>query len=62
MPINGCQVVPPIDECISELHLDRGFSPQAAKQYLKVFDQTAVVADLAVLINYLIIRSDSRTA
>ena len=35
------------DECISELHLDRGFSPQAAKQYLKVFDQTAVLADLA---------------
>ncbi len=38
---------PSDDECISELHLDRGFSPQAAKQYLKVFDQTAVLADLA---------------
>ena len=39
---------PSDDECISELHLDRGFSPQAAKQYLKVFDQTAVLADLAL--------------
>ena len=38
---------PSDDECISELHLDRGFSPQAAKRYLTVFDQTAVVADLA---------------
>ncbi len=27
--------------------MDRGFSSQAAKQYLKVFDQTAVLADLA---------------
>jgi hypothetical protein len=38
---------PSDDECISELHLDRGFSPHAAKQYLKVFDQTAILADLA---------------
>ncbi len=37
---------PSDDECISELHLDRGFSPQAAKRYLTVFDQTAVAADL----------------
>jgi hypothetical protein len=38
---------PSDDECISELHLDRGFSPQAAKQYLRVFDKTAVLAHLA---------------
>jgi hypothetical protein len=38
---------PSDDECILALHVDRGFSPQAAKQYLKVFDQTTVLADLA---------------
>ena len=39
---------PSDDECISELHLDRGFSPQAAKQYLKgACHETAVLADLA---------------
>lgn len=33
--------------CISELHLDRGFTPDAAKLFLRVFDDTASFANLA---------------
>jgi hypothetical protein len=32
--------------CISELHLDRGFSADAARTFLKVFDETALFANL----------------
>jgi hypothetical protein len=38
---------PSDDECIRELHLNRGFRPQAAKQYLSMFDQTTALANLA---------------
>lgn len=33
--------------CISELHIDRGFSKAAAQQFLKVFDDTVSYAGLA---------------
>jgi hypothetical protein len=33
--------------CISELHLDRGFTQEAAKLFLKVFDETVGFANLA---------------
>lgn len=33
--------------CVSELHLDRGFTQEAAKLFLRVFDETASFANLA---------------
>lgn len=33
--------------CISELHLDRGFTPDAARTFLKIFDETVAFAGLA---------------
>jgi hypothetical protein len=32
--------------CISELHIDRGFTPEAAKVFLRVFDETVSFANL----------------
>ncbi len=37
---------PSDDHCISELHLDRGFTREAAKLFLRVFDETVSYADL----------------
>jgi hypothetical protein len=37
---------PADDHCISELSLDRGFSADAAKVFLRVFDETVRFADL----------------
>ena len=37
---------PPDDHCISELSLDRGFSTDSAKVFLRVFDDTVRFADL----------------
>lgn len=33
--------------CISELHLDRGFTPESARTFLKIFDETVAYAGLA---------------
>lgn len=33
--------------CISELHLDRGFTEEAAKTFIRVFDDTVSFADLS---------------
>lgn len=33
--------------CVSELHLDRGFTEDAAKAFLRIFDETVSYADLA---------------
>jgi hypothetical protein len=33
--------------CVSELHLDRGFTQEAAKLFLRVFDETVSFANLA---------------
>lgn len=35
--------------CLSELHLDRGFTPEAARLFLRVFDETAAFANLVDL-------------
>jgi hypothetical protein len=37
---------PSDNHCISELHLDRGFTTEAAKLFLRVFDETAAFANL----------------
>jgi hypothetical protein len=34
--------------CLSELHLDRGFSTEAAKLFLRVFDETVLFANLKI--------------
>ncbi len=33
--------------CISELHLDRGFTPDSARAFLRIFDETVAYAGLA---------------
>jgi hypothetical protein len=38
---------PSDSHCISELHLDRGFTADAAKLFLRVFDETAAFANLS---------------
>ncbi len=38
---------PPDDHCISELSLERGFSPESAKLFIKVFDETVRYAGLS---------------
>lgn len=38
---------PSDSHCISELHLDRGFTAEAARQFLRVFDETVSYAHLA---------------
>src|SRR5262245_52109286 len=35
---------PTAHDCISELHLDRGFNTEAAKLFLKVFDETILLS------------------
>jgi hypothetical protein len=37
---------PSDDHCLSELHLDRGFGTEAAKLFLRVFDETVLFANL----------------
>jgi hypothetical protein len=37
---------PSDDHCLSELHLDRGFTAEAAKLFLRVFDETIAFANL----------------
>jgi hypothetical protein len=37
---------PSDNHCLSELHLDRGFGTEAAKLFLRVFDETAIFANL----------------
>jgi hypothetical protein len=37
---------PANNHCLSELHLDRGFTPQAAELFLRVFDTTVAFANL----------------